>query len=215
MNHRSDCVLIQQASGDYKPLLELTVGRHLAYCRLHNMDYWPIFGEARSRLSKTLPHYDRATLLETALEAGYKKVIWLDADSVIYGGDDMREAVPHRGIGALWCEGKWEPPMYDHFCTGVLYVRNSAESRFFMRVWKETDCKNHGWQDQHAFNQMLSTFEWAKGFVKKIDRHWHTILPNYPPLDSRPPAVVAFHGYGDLETRLQCMRSLFGQEVRP
>lgn len=214
MNNRSDCVIIQQASGDYIPLLQLTVSRHLSYCQMHEMDYWPIFGEARpatiEHFANQMPHYDRVFLINQALEAGYEKVIWLDADCVILGNEDMRAGVPRYGIGALWCEAQWgDPEQYDHFCTGALYVAECG-AKVFLATWLYTDEKKHGWVDQHPFN-LLTREERFKDVVKPISRHWHAIMPNFLPEDESVPQVVAFHGYGDLEQRLNAMQALFGQ----
>jgi hypothetical protein len=215
MTNRSDCVLIQQASGPYKALLVLTVQRHLAYCEMMDMDYWPIFGEARAAYHRTLPHFDRVSLIRTALEAGYKGVIWLDADCVILGTDDMREAIPERGIGALWCESEWsDPEQYNHWCTGALYFHNSKTVEDFVSSWICCEHVEHGWQDQHAFNGIVRNM--YTNIVKPISRHWHTILPDFPPEDDRVPQVVAFHGYGDLQQRYNAMEALFtGQAEGP
>lgn len=207
MNCRSDCVLIQQASGSYKPFLELTVARHLAYCMMHNIDYWPIFGEARSVDSPHLPHFDRVTLIQMALEAGYDKVVWMDADCVIIREEDFRAAVPEYGIGISWNAGDWIEPLYDHWCTGCMYLKNSEPVREFVRCWQASQAETHGWQDQHAFNNLSQA--WVGRICFDIPRRWHTILPSYPCPENETPNVIAFHGYGDLQKRYDTMQALF------
>jgi hypothetical protein len=185
---------------------------------MHEMDYWPIFGEARPSLcggffKNQPPHYDRVYLISVAIKAGYESIIWLDADCVILGCEDMRRGVPdddRSAIGALWCEAEWaDPEQYNHWCTGALYIKANWAADF-IGAWIKQDFMGHGWIDQHAFN-LVSRDKYFKDVVTPISRHWHAILPNFLPEDDSTPQVLALHGYGTLEQRLETMRLLFTQ----
>jgi hypothetical protein len=212
MSNRADTVLIQQASGNYKALLALTAPFHIEYCERHGLDYWPIFGETQYVSHRPLAHYNRVSLLLTAFQAGYKQAIWLDADCVLnwQSEEDIRGGVPASGMGVLWCAGDWhDPSLYDHWCTGALYVQNDLRTHDFLHKWLWTaDDEGHGWVDQHSFNNLAKDKEF-QGMMKPLSRKFHSILPNYPPEDDTIPLVVAFHGYADLQGRYDAMSALF------
>lgn len=205
---RSDCVLIQQASGPYKELLELALPHHLAYVKRHGMDYWPIFGEARDAGYALHPYWDKVALINQAFDAGYERVIWLDSDALIIGDDDLREAMPQDGIGAVWHSLDWgDSQLYDHFNAGVIYLSGKQSEDFAYRWYGNAMMdggNDHPWHDQHVLNEMAKR---EPGIVQEIDKRWHSTYP-YQMSDDLPGIqVMAWHGYGNIATRKAAMQA--------
>lgn len=206
MSERKDAVIIQQSSGPYVEWLKLGMNRHLAYAEAHGFDTWFIFGEARPLSLGRPVNWEKAHLIHQALLAGYETVIAMDSDVQIVGDEDLRNAVPAEGIGAVWhvMEEWGAPHCYDHWNVGVLYLRSSALVLSFVEAWLDVRHEGHEWFDQHAFNTLAKQPPY-EGLIVEIDRRWHSTIPHHASSDPNP-VVVAWHGGGSIEARAKAMR---------
>lgn len=197
---KSNAVLIQQASGEHMQMLRLTYHLHSLYCERHGIDYWAFFGEPVD-LEGRAPNWCRVKLMQMAQVAGYQFIIWLDADCLIVGDTDLREACVEPGFNMTWCDmSAWKSEaLYDHWNTGAIYfnARLPSESKSLLHFWWHESDKGHGWADQHAFN--LAANKHLISAPHALDRKWNSI---YPEFLSPEPVVMAWHGYGD--TALRC-----------
>ncbi len=212
--NRKDAVIIQNACENSQPLLDLTLNIHREYCIRHDFDYWPIFGRFMPDNLGKEGVWEKTYLIRLALEAGYEKVIFLDCDCLIVTDEDLREACPPNAIGCTWHaskdgwksadpEGKYN--LYDHFNIGAMYISNCEDVRRFVEEWWNTNPGTHCWSGQHAF--MLAGGNWGmsddRGCLAKIDTRYNSTFPEQM---SEQPAVMAWHGYGNLPTRYQAMK---------
>jgi hypothetical protein len=213
MSHRKDAVIIQWSSGPYKQWLRLTMQRHLDYAERHQMDCWLLFGEARPEHPLRPVNYEKAHLIRQALLAGYETIIAMDSDVLIVGNEDLRNAVPEQGFGAVWhaMEDWGSDHGYDHYNIGVLYVRSSNLVMQFINDWLCAEDAGHPWRDQHIFNQLCWTPRY-QSIVQQIDRRWHSTIPNHASEDPNPQ-VVAWHGGGSVEARLQAMQDYLSERA--
>lgn len=200
-------IVIQWAAGKHEKLLRLTESAHRAYCLKHQLDYRALYG-VEHQVESRHPFWTKVYLIREALGENYDFVVWLDADALIVGDEDLRAAVS-EGIGARWCVLDWEkisPLAYNHFNCGVLYLRNSPAVRDFVRRWLDTSDEGHPWADQHVFNQITSGTESPDEglpLVGALDAKWHSIHPHFEA--EGLPFVVAWHGYGTVEDRYRAM----------
>lgn len=203
---RKNGAIIQQASGDYRRLLELGLHRHLGYAQEYGFDYWPIFGEMRPTPNRHV-YWEKPYLIRRAIEAGYTYIVAADSDVLITGTEDLRDAFPESGFGAVWHHmDVWGcPRAYDHFNIGVLYVRADRHSEYFVEEWIDQGDSDHYWHDQHAFHQLCHSDHYA-GIVTEISRRWHS-TPAFPAAHEEQIQVRAWHGCGSVEARQQAMEA--------
>ena len=86
----SRAVLIQQASGSHVPLLELTAGRHAAYCARHGITFWSVQGAVQFSRAAS---WNKIALIQRALELDFDTVAWLDADTLISSKSNIKDFV--------------------------------------------------------------------------------------------------------------------------
>jgi hypothetical protein len=186
----SNTVLIQQASGPMRLMLELTAARHADYCARHGICYWPVLGDVQRERS---PHWNKITLIKHALAEGFERVVWLDADTLILRFDeDIRTAINGGPPLAL---AQHPVPDLDgnptHFNSGVIIARNGARAReFFDAVWTAGPLWKHPWHEQGRVHDVLKRFP---DMVQRLDDRWNstvnvTDVPN--------PIIKAWHGSG-------------------
>jgi hypothetical protein len=187
----TDGVLIQQASGEWTPMLELTVGRHGDYCARHGLTYWPVLGRVQFRRSA---HWDKLVLIRHALELGFPTVAWLDSDTLIVRDEaDWRGALDPSGgpLGCVWHPAHAETGAPEHWNTGVMFIRNTPRVReFFARVWEQGPLGDHTWHEQARIMALLPEFP---GLVQRLDDRWNSL----PLINESPdPVIKAWHGHG-------------------
>lgn len=205
---RRNAVIVQQATGAYQALLQRALPHHLAYAEAHGFDYWPLFGEMRPTPWRH-PYWEKAYLIRQAMRAGYAEIVAMDSDTLIVGQEDVRLAVPAEGVGAVWhARDDWnDKDAYDHYNVGVLYVRNGARAQDFVAEWIDQGDNAHPWHDQHAFNAVAGLSRYA-GLVQQIPRRWHSTPPHFAAA-TEDTQVMAWHGGGSVEARLQAMDRCF------
>lgn len=186
----SSAVLIQQASGDARMMLELSADRHAAYCDKHRLTYWPVLGDVQFSRA---PHWNKIALVRHALALGFETVVWLDADTLIVRDDeDIRSAL--NGGGPLALARHPTPGINGtptHWNSGVMVMRNTARTReFFDAVWQAGPHGEHHWHEQARMLLLLPKFP---DLVQQLDDRWNstdclTDVPN--------PVIKAWHGAG-------------------
>lgn len=195
----NDAILIQQCypGHGYEPMAELTKARNISYCNQWQIDYqlqidavvpeWPVENGGWAKIE----------LIRRALDKGYKYVIWLDVDAMIYDLDtDLRKGCPD-GIGACY----HRIPQLNHWNVGVMFMQNTSEVREFIVDWlKCYPGDGDGWNEQGVFNRLGKTIK----VVETISDKWNATLN----VNIVPDAVVlGFHGCGSAEKRYQLMRA--------
>ena len=184
----SSVVLIQQASGASRPLLELTARRHANYCARHGITYWSLIGDVQIERA---PHWNKIVLIRHALALGFQTVAWLDADTLIVRDDeDIRGAI--NGGGPLAMAEHPAPGLNGspcHWNSGVMIMRNTSRTRqFFDAVWKSGPLEKHPWHDQARILDLLPQFP---GLVQRLDNRWNS---TYKLTDLERPIIKAWHG---------------------
>jgi hypothetical protein len=178
-------VLIQYGFGpEHESLLALTREIHARYCRRHRIDYRvdtapPAGGRA--------PHWRKVELLIAAMEQGYDRIAWVDADCVIV--DPSVDLFAASGFGIAVCECFDSPTIARHLNTGVLLAARSDATLGFLQAWNATP-QSGIWQDQSAFIALMAA---------RPHRDLLTILPNRfncvaDHMEAREPIIRAFHG---------------------
>ena len=172
-------------------MLDLTSGRHAAYCARHGITYWPVFGEVPSGRH---PAWSKIALIRAALEMGFATVVWLDADTLIVRDDeDIRGALDPAG-GPLALAQHPSPGLdgtTTHDNTGVMVMRNTSRVReFFTAVWQAGPLGDHVWHEQARMLDLLPAFP---GLRQRLDDRWNaTVGAN----EAAEPVIKAWHGEG-------------------
>lgn len=204
---KNNGIILQQATGNHCALLSLSHTQHARYAATHAFDLWPIYGEVKGCEGRH-PFWAKVALIKQAIRAGYRFIVWLDADTLIVTEEDLRSACPDGGIGMTYHSMDWGEGTlaYDHHNAGALYMEVTPETEAFVRCWWETPDGGHPWGDQHAM--MQTALLWPQIGEKKpapvvtIDHRWNST--EHFPGDN--PAVLAWHGYGGVQDRLRAMQ---------
>jgi hypothetical protein len=179
-------LVIQQGDSRCGEMLELTVKRHMAYARKHNMEFWCQMGRVQSERP---PVWDKIILLQQALRKNYNLVVWIDADAMIVNLNvDLREALSEFShVGLCRYEGKWRDRGWHHNA-GVIFVRNGPlAGKFFDEVWNSGP-SDHVWQEQ---DRIMDLAEKHPGVLQTIDSRWNA----HPSSKSDRPVIKGWHGF--------------------
>jgi hypothetical protein len=199
-----NAVLIQQIYPDTEgvKLLEMNVTRNREYCRMHNFDYWYRFENCLPGSDPLKGSWSKVELMRQALAAGYRYVIWLDADTLIYDfNTDLRLGVVPEHIGACW----HRIPQLHHWNVGALYLSNTGRVRDFIGDWLAAyPGANDGWMEQGVFNRLAMQSD----IVQTISDRWNSTI-HYTEV---PDAVVlGYHGAGTTKERADLMQTVLHQ----
>jgi ADP-heptose:LPS heptosyltransferase len=181
-------VLIQAASGRYRPMLELTGPLHRAYAQRHGISYWLVRGDVQTERAG---HWNKILLMQRAFQMGFELVIWLDADTVIVDpAQDFRRALNGGApVGMVRHATPWNGQPW-HYNSGVILARNTPQSRrFLQRVW-DAGPIDHPWQEQVRINEVARRQPRA---VQTLAARWNCTQGSNP---CRKPGVLAWHGFG-------------------
>jgi hypothetical protein len=203
----NDALLIQQVypSTGKDPLLEmsqeymdLNVSVNGPYCERHGFDYWHVIENLNPDKGEGFGSWGKVVLLQKGLEAGYKYVVWLDVDTVIWRRDiDLREACTPDHIGVCW----HRIPQLHHWNVGAGYYGNSERVRKFVADWLSHYPTNDGWAEQGVFNKLARQSD----IVQTISDRWNATL-HYSEVPD--PVVLGFHGDGDPKQRFLHMQEV-------
>ena len=190
-------ILLQHASGDSIPLLELA-----APINARGVDYRATYGLLQKDRS---PHWDKIVVIRnTLLHAREGELVaWLDADTLrldtapfaLSAGFDLGMALNRRR----------------HFNTGVIVMRKTLPVRqFFDKVWHDGP-KQYHWvrlYDQCVINLFRKDLP-----IEELDSAW-----NFWPNCAKPPRdtvhVMAWHNAGASHA-LQGMRAALKRITSP
>lgn len=194
----NNAVLIQQCypGYGYEPMIELTRARNEEYCQRHGFDYVVKIDLIIPEWPAEKGSWAKVELIKRALHRGYKYIVWLDADAMIYNLDeDLREGCPN-GIGACW----HRIPQLNHWNVGVMLMQNTPAVKAFTRVWLEQyPGDGDGWNEQGVFNRLGRLSDTVQTLS---DRYNATLNVNMVP----DAVILGFHGYGTAAQRLQAMK---------
>lgn len=189
----TEVIFIQQASGSHhEELLDLTRPIHKSYCERYRFEYWSVFADGMRDRS---PHWNKISLMASAMEKGARYILWLDADCLIVDHSvNLLNGVPQEGdIGMV--VHKLEPR---HFNSGAIYMKRSwVGHQFLKHIWDAYDPLNlFPWRDQTDWHEKgtINRFNDSTSFIKEIDDKWNS-TPGINDCDN--PVVISFHGSKD------------------
>lgn len=182
------------AASCFNNMLRMSYLRHSAYAISHNMDYYNVQGDIFPDLMGEAGAWAKVGMMKEAMEKGYKYVFWVDADALIMDFEtDLRDAVKDCDLGACvhdpeksaWLQ---QHQVQKHINIGVLYIKNTPESKKFIDLWLAAYPGPERWADQGAFNKLMEEYP---GVVKPIDDKWNaTVRVN----EVEKPVIKGYHG---------------------
>lgn len=197
---KSDAVIIQQIyqDGGFINAINLTMPRLLSYAKRWEIDFDFHYGNIMDQWDLKFGGWAKLPLILSALERGYKYVIWLDADTVIADINiDLRDGCPEDGIGMVKHHG---PP--EHFNVGVMYFTNTLRVRQFLAYWILWYPGPADWREQAVLNLLCKIPE--LNVVRMIDNKWNSTRLAGCHVDNA--IVEGFHGEGTADERAELMR---------
>lgn len=180
--------LVQQASGDYIPMLESVMAWHSAYARRHGILYQPSFGSVVDGRSAK---WGRFPLLIQTMKAGYADiVVWLDTDCVI--ADPKTSLLEATNefllIGAVVHPETYKDEPY-HLNMGVMYLRTSPKTIDLLeRVHAMGHIEGEHWDNQPTIYTVARELKIP---ICRIGNRWNSTVGVNECLN---PVVVGFHG---------------------
>jgi hypothetical protein len=188
-------------------MLRLTTLRHMTYANGHNMDYWAFQGGLEKDHKMEAGAWAKIDLMKMALEQGYEYIFWIDADAAIMDfNTDLRDSVKDIHIGACVHDPAKSPFLKSmkidrHINVGVMYLRNTDESRKFIQAWYDSYPGIPRWAEQGSFNNLLVSMP---GIVTEIDDKWNATV-NVNMVEK--PVVKGYHGIMPVIDRFGLMRT--------
>lgn len=177
--------IIQCASGESVPLLDLTASRHADYCTARNYTY------VRSAAFGGSPYWDKARLMQQELgtAADGEVVLWIDADAWIANTNvDLAGVLPDGYDMAMK-----DPATLGRYHSGVWGVKKSTKTTAFMEgllALQEGKVKIDATLSSYmATNTDIS--------INTIGDEWHEYIKIiYPPpmVERWRPTIDAMHG---------------------
>jgi len=191
-----DAILIQSwFTPDYKPMIDLTRGRHELYCKQHDMDYLPN-DLTDAGITTGQKCYQDIKTIKSALDKGYEFVINMDIDAIIWDlNRDLREAcIDIRGV-------RFDAMRVKHVNIGITYIRNTEITRHFIKAWEAQAIGRQGSQfgSQNAFNIIT-----AQMGIPPLDPTWNYCYSQHKGIVK--PAVRGYHDFIGLDYKLNAMR---------
>lgn len=193
-------IIIQQAGGDFLPLLDFNAAHWGRYAAIWSMDYWSLRHDLPHRHHH---HWDRIELLNHSFNMGYELVVWADVDTIpVRFDEDIRTVLTSGTVGMCWHEipfYKWS----GHYNVGLFCVRQTLQTRALIdAAWQLAPLEP--WHEQGAFNLLLREDPRFIHLLQRLDNRWNSThrAGNEVP----DPIVRAWHGTGDAAWRLAQMK---------
>lgn len=201
----NNAVLIQQAypGKGFEPMIELTRERNAEYCKRFGFDYEVHIDAVNPEWQIEQGGWAKLLLIRDALQKGYKYVVWLDADAMIYDlNTDLRDGCPN-GIGTCY----HRIPQLNHWNVGVMLMQNTSEVRDFIAEWiNQFPGAKDGWFEQGVFNRLGMKSK----VVHTLSDKWNATVN----VSMVPDAVVlGFHGHGNAKQRFEAMKRISDKEA--
>ena len=195
---QNTAVLIQCATDDFLPLLDVSEARHRAYAARHGMDFWQVRERAAFPGPARPCHWDRLWLIRQAMADGYDFILYLDADTLVCEDfADPRLALPPGACLGMVRE------LRGLYNAGVLFVRNTPAARdFFDRAWDSFPPPGP-FHEQSALGQHLPSL--AARFAA-LPAAWN-YCPKLTGDMEGGPFLRAWHFDGSVARRLDLMRA--------
>jgi hypothetical protein len=208
-----NAIILQQAytpdtdvSGLFSDMLRLTMQRHAAYARAHQMDYVAYFGDYCNEKGLTTGGWHKIKMILDCLERGYEYVFWIDTDAAVVDfEEDLREAFTDKFIGC--CEHNANN-IAAHLNVGVTFVRNGDGVKEFMREWWDAFPGDKRWMEQGAFNDL--TKKYPELVFKMDDRYNATVNVNM--VDN--PVIIGWHGLNAKNRIAMMKKKLLDDHIR-
>ena len=197
----NDALIIQMcnSSGEFFDSMRLTYQRHATYALSHKMDYWHIMGDMCP--DRLRGGWDKVNIINKALEAGYEKIFWIDADACIVDMQaDIRDGLI-GDIGACIHDANGIPK---HHNVGVLFIKNGEKMREFFTDWWNSYPGTVQWMEQGAFNDLLASEKYKDLLFQLDDRYNATVNVNMV----QNPVIIGWHGVRPLTLRYSMMRDV-------
>jgi len=128
--------------------------------------------------------WGKIPLILAAMQMGFERIVWLDADAVVLNLNVDLSRLVDRGIGMV------QHPHPLHWNSGMMVVvRSAATQRFYEAVNSEPE-NDSAWMEQLPINTLASRPEFADLFTP-LDPAYNS-TPGAVMADS--PSVIAAHG---------------------
>jgi Methyltransferase domain len=165
-------LLIQAASGPERELLQITRAHHRWYAWRHGMEYLCV--EEANPAAPKRSGWAKIPLILMAMQMGFRRIIWLDPDAVIFDARFDLAQLVDTGIGMV------RHPGPDHWSTGMMAVATSQSTFDFLQAVHAMPDNDHPWMEQVAVNTLLARNEFSS-----------VVLPLTPAYHSIPGGAMA------------------------
>lgn len=191
-----DNLIIQSIDKNYARYLNLSLPVHSQYAQECAADYWFLLGNVDPYVH---PAWNRIKMILDAFDAGYKRVVWIDADALVVKFEDNIFAIGGEDEGnypihLMWAGMEWKGE--DSYNDGVIVADNHDESRkMFEWVWdkrREPLLPHHVpslWESNWLLDYALDNRDKIEYLHPKWN--WMPFADNIPREDA---AIMAWHG---------------------
>ena len=189
--------LLQQARAPYWDCLNVSQELHHAYARAHDLIYVVRKGPI---LPDWTGHWDAIPLMLEMMQPSQTRwIFWVDADALIVGNEDIRQALPEDAeLGMCRHPG---PP--DHWNCGVLCIRNTPSTRAWLRAIIAEGPGVYPHYQQGIMNDLLEQRAW-RGMCARLDDRWNSTVVLNGPEDC---VIRAWHAGGAPAVRALKMKN--------
>jgi Methyltransferase domain len=177
----TNSILIQAATDADRELLEITRAHHRWYAWRHGMEYLCV---PSNPAAPKRPGWAKIPLLLLAIQMGFRRLVWLDADAVIFDARVDLSQLVDTGIGMV------RHPGPDHFSTGMIAVAATQEAFLFLQKLHAMPDNDHPWAERLAVNTLAARPEYA-GVISRLAPAYNSVPGG---ATSATPVVMAAYG---------------------
>lgn len=202
----SDTVLLTGCTGEaYERMAEITSPLMRRYCKMHAVDFMSV--DLHESNGGRPASWNKVLWLMHCLAKGYRTVLWLDADVVIFDSSRNIFAAIDRDLSQSLVEH--QTPSGSVPNCGVWAV-NQKMLPVLHQVWEQSDLIDHCWWEQAAVMRLMGyrlepgpyaeleqMTELCAG-TQYLDNAW-----NHHPHDKKPSSQVAFYHVTQYPDRLE------------
>jgi hypothetical protein len=166
-------ILIQGATGPDREWLQMTRAHHRWYAWRHGMEYLCV--EANPAAPKR-PAWAKVPIVMLAMQMGFRRIVWLDPDAVVFDARIDLSQLVDSGIGMVRLPGP------EYWSTAMMVVATSQSAFDFLQAVHATPDNEQPWMELPAVTAVSARPEFS-GVVSRLA----------PAYNSAPGAVVASH----------------------